>query len=135
MMMLTRHTTLLLILIASGCDNAKRQSDLTNQAIVIHNSMIKKADGIERALQELSNDSTFIHQQDSIHVAKNMLASWKLELVEVPGNESHQHDNHHHAQQSIDVTDEQMLAIQEELSYKLSSIEKLIMRIKSAKQE
>lgn len=57
-------------MIMSGCYKSKKQSDLTRQAIMIHNSMVKKSNDIQHDLNELSNDSAFSQHWDSLRTAE-----------------------------------------------------------------
>lgn len=136
--MKTTFATVMLAMTLSACSrSAEQQSDLNSQAMVIHNTMIGKSNEIGHRLLELLRDPAFVQQRDSIRAAMELLETWKGELVEVPGNEAHEHEHQHHdhAHRSPDLTAEQMLAIQEELRFKLNLIEERVQRIKTRKQD
>lgn len=122
--------------VLSGCSTKPAESKANHEAIVLHNSMMKKADLIRYRLDELKADSMI--SRDSVAVLSHALAQWQADIVEVPANEHHEHGDHdHHAQDHghnppPDVTEEQMLDIQKELDERLIAIGK---RVANLKQE
>jgi hypothetical protein len=111
-----------------ACSSKNPDENLNAQAILLHNSMMKKANEIERALADFEKNSRL--NMDSVKVLRNALEQWEAEIVEVPGNENHDHEaQHHHDHKPLDVTAEQMLAIQKDFDLRLSSIEKRITRL------
>jgi hypothetical protein len=110
-----------------SCTSKVPEEKLNNEAIILHNSMVEKANLIKHRLNELKNDSAI--SQDSVTLLLELLKQWQRDLVEVPGNEEHGHANHddhhsHHDHSVLDVTPEQMLEIQKELDARLSNIGK-----------
>lgn len=99
------------------------------QSIVIHNSMIKKSNEMEHAIHEMLTDSTSPSKTDSLNFILADLWEWKNQLIEVPGNESHDHtSNHHH--ETVAITPEQMLLVQQSLDYALVRIGQRLMHLK-----
>jgi hypothetical protein len=120
---------ILVILALVSCTPKTSEKNINHQAIVLHNSMVKKANHIEHRLNEIKKDSAI--SRDSLALLSTLLARWKGELVEVPGNEDHDHAGHeHHHGKAIDLTDEQILEIQKELDERLSSIGQRVSRLK-----
>lgn len=123
------------ILIASsiliGCSSTGSERKGNQQAIALHNSMVKKAKAIEDRLNQLRSDSTT--NRDSVGALTEALIQWKADLIEVPGNEEHDHHAHGHGsnQNMPQITDEQMLEVQQELDRRLSLIEKRITNLKN----
>jgi hypothetical protein len=91
--------------------------------------MMKKANQIEHRLNELKNDATV--NRDSLKLFSTLFDQWKTDIVEVPGNENHNHAGHAHSHSAIpDITADQMLEIQGELDERLSKIGKRINSLK-----
>jgi hypothetical protein len=88
---------------------------------------------IERDLNVLHHDTLTQEVRDSLDVIANLLHAWKQDVVEVPGNDMHERNNHSHshAQVTPEVTPQQMLGIQKELDARLSFIGKRLALIKS----
>jgi hypothetical protein len=120
---------LLSLAVLTGCSSKKIDEKINSQSIVIHNSMIKKAQAIEDVLTNLVADSLSTVNADSIATLLQMLEEWENDLVEVPGNKDHQHEGRHHDHKPLDVTAEQMLEIQQELDTRLSMIGKRLDRL------
>jgi hypothetical protein len=120
---------LMSIIVLIACSPKNGDETLNTQAIMLHNSMIKKANEIEHRLTELESDS--LVNRGSVETLREMLEEWEADLVEVPGNENHEHEtHHHHDHKPLDVTAEQMLAIQKELDERLSKIGKRTTQLK-----
>ncbi len=120
-----------LTIIIIGCSSGSHENKLHEQAITLHNSIMRKADQIERRLDELKNIKSV--NQDSIVALTALFNEWEADIVEVPGNDSHDHDQGAHSHSHTpapNVTDEQMLEIQKELDVRLSVIEKRINSLK-----
>lgn len=114
-----------------ACGSRAERDGIHDQAIIIHNSMIKKADRIALQLNELKYDASV--NQDSIRTLSSLFNKWQSSLVEVPGNPDHNHNGHSHDHHApANITDEQMLEIQNELDVLLSNIGKRINQLKSA---
>jgi hypothetical protein len=112
-----------------ACSTKNGDENLNAQVIMLHNSMIKKANAIEHRLAELESDS--LVNKDSVQTLLKMQEEWEADLVEVPGNNNHDHEaHHHHDHKLLDVTAEQMLAIQKELDERLSRIGKRTTQLK-----
>jgi hypothetical protein len=125
--------TLMVLFVLLSCSSKDSVRKRNHEAIVLHNSMIKKANEIEHRLNEIRSDSTI--SKDSILTLSETLEQWKLDLVEVPGNEEHDLHTHNHSHSHTEMpelTEAQMLAIQKELDKRLSAIGT---RIKNLKPE
>ena len=93
--------------------------------------MVKKANQIDHRLNELKRDSSV--NQDSIVLLSEALERWKLDLVEVPGNDAHDGDHHGHVHSGnnrLEVTGKELLAIQKALDERLSAIGNRIFHLK-----
>lgn len=107
-----------------GCSSKGEDDKLNAKSIAIHNSMVMKAKEIENELLLLKSDSISIVKNDSIDVLLFTLEGWENDLVEIPGNEGHQHLGHHHdhSNKAPEITAVQMLQIQQELDKRLEII-------------
>ncbi|MFM8911755.1 MAG: hypothetical protein ACKOE6_02400 [Flammeovirgaceae bacterium] len=88
--------------------------------------MMLSAEHLEEWLNLQESDTTSTVPADSLEMWKAKLEKWEENVVEVPGNEghhSHGHGEHHHDHSKVQVTDEQMLVIQQELSTQLKQLE------------
>ena len=80
---------------------------------------------MEHHLNELLllKEKTSVSEKDSVVILLGALEEWEKDLVEIPGNESHEHsDHHHHDHKVLEVTAEQMLLIQKEMDRRLAII-------------
>jgi hypothetical protein len=117
------------ILILCIACSGSRNSDETylKEAIIIHNRMIEKAEQLSRELDAIEMQPIMTISVDSIKAIKVALMEWENDLVEVPGNESEQHNHkqgsHSHHDVQPEVTAEQLLIIQQELKQQLDKIE------------
>ena|SRR5688572_3285587 len=112
-----------------SCSSRSAEDNINHEAIILHNSMMKKANQIEHRLNELKNDATV--NQDSLKLFSTLFNQWRADIVEVPGHDNHDHTDHAHTHSAIpDITGEQMLEIQRELDERLSKIGKRIYRLK-----
>jgi hypothetical protein len=114
-----------------GCFSKGPEGKRNHQSIRLHNSMVRKANQIEHRLNEIRSDSTI--NSDSISILGAALAQWRRDLVEVPGNDEHDHgaDDHTHSDKEVpEVTEAQMLEIQIDLDERLSAIGTRIMNLK-----
>jgi hypothetical protein len=113
-------TVMLFILLVSCTASPKERAN--HEAIMLHNSILKKADLIKHRLNELLNGNSNVNR-DSLRVLIDFFQEWKADLVEVPGNEDHSHHDHGHSYQPApEVTSEQMIKIQKELDARLAII-------------
>lgn len=133
-----KYISLMLLIIFSVSCSSKKNEDhkMTAQSIHLHNSMLRKANQIEHELQLMRTDSAFVMHKDSVEHLFKALFKWKSELVEVPGNddhdhEGHDHSDHDHSRAAPDVTPEQMLEIQNDLDSSLSAIGKRVSALES----
>jgi len=118
---------MVLCMVLSQCTTSKKQDSLLVEAARIHNEAVALAERLETHLNQLAKDTTY--KTDSLVTWRIAIENWKRNLVEVPGNESHdlhQHADHDHGKQSPDLTSEQMLSIQQEMKVQLDSIRKRI---------
>jgi hypothetical protein len=110
-----------------SCTSQSADNKINHHAIMLHNSMMKKANQIGHRLNELSNDATV--NQDSLKLLSKLFKQWQSDIVEVPGNEHHDHADHGHTT-APDITKEQMLNIQRELDERLSKIGEKLNRLR-----
>jgi hypothetical protein len=134
-MIITKYSCILMLLVIS-CSSKQDKSDYRHVAI-LHNAMMERARLIERDLNMLHHDTLTQEVRDSLEVIANLLHAWKADVVEVPGNDMHEHDDHSHshAQVAMEVTPQQMLEIQKELDARLSSIGKKLALITPNKDD
>jgi hypothetical protein len=112
-----------------SCTSKISDDKLTDEAISLHHSMIKKSNMIRHRLNELQKDPAV--NQDSVAHFLELLKQWETDLVEVPGDEDHVHGTHsHHDHPPHDVTPEQMLEIQKDLDARLGNIGKNTTKLK-----
>jgi hypothetical protein len=121
-----------------GCSSKKEDEKLNTGSIVIHNSMVMKASEIENELFLLKSDSLSTVNKDSIDILLFVLEEWEQDIVEVPGNENHQHSehkHHDHSHKAPEVTALQMLQIQQEMDKRLEAINKRASDLLTRSQE
>lgn len=112
-----------------------RHTDMNEyaQSIVIHNSMVKKAKEMEQEIHLMLTDSTSRINTDSVNSILADLQEWKNQLIEVPGNESHDHTTDHHDHEIVEITPEQVLLVQQSLDDALGRIGQRLMHLKQNK--
>ena len=111
-----------------GCSSIGESEKLNAQSIAIHNAMVRRAGDIKNELRLLKSDSLLLVNKDSIDLLLFALDEWEQDVVEIPGNESHQHtehSHHDHSNQAPEVTSLQMLQIQQELDKRLKTISRM----------
>jgi hypothetical protein len=113
-----------------GCTNTSKEKEVFANAASIHNEMMKTVEAMEEQIATLEKDSINSVPPDSLTAWKEAIELWESDIVEVPGNEEH-HDHkegehHQHDHKTVEVTAEQMLFIQQELSTRLASIKSRI---------
>jgi hypothetical protein len=95
------------------------EARILDEASAVHNTMIESARKlkvrIDTALATSGNS-------ESILRLKADLEQWEKGLVEVPGNEQHEHEAHVHEHTPVRVTAQQMLNIQLDLRSQLDTI-------------
>ncbi len=117
-----------------ACTAKQAEQKEYEQAALIHNAMLDKAGKLEDTLTLMLTDSAWLNQQDSVKAILAALENWEKQLVEVPGNEDHDHnhgahEHHDHEQAPVEVTPEQMLLIQQDLESRLTNISKRLQQI------
>lgn len=119
-------------IILAGCSSRSSEEKRNYEAIILHNSMMEKANEIEHRLNELRDDTSV--SKDSVAILFTALEQWKADLVEVAGSEEHSHDHQGHSHQCNAipnvVTEQQQLKIQKELDERLSRIGTRISHLK-----
>jgi len=123
---------MVLSLVMMDCTVSKKEDPLLREAAQVHNEAVALAKLLEAQLDQLSLDSTYL--KDSIDVWQTDLENWKSNLVEVPGNESHdlhEHNHHEHGKRVPDLTSDQMLSVQREMK---AQLELITSRIKKARE-
>lgn len=90
---------------------------------------------MDHHLNELLKDKNSVINKDSIIILLGALEEWENDLVEIPGNEEHDHSGHHHHDHTvIEVTAKQMFQIQKELDIRLANIGKRIITLTQAQK-
>jgi hypothetical protein len=109
-------------LVASCHSVNKEEQQLLKEAAIIHNVMVKQAQTLKQQLHQHAGSV----MTDSIRAWQEALEQWESDLIEVPGNEEHHHEEgeYQHEHTSVYVTPQQMLTIQQELRRRLQAIEK-----------
>jgi len=118
---------LMLSLFIVNCSMSKKEDPFLEESAKVHNEAIDLAEQLDNQLTQLSTDSSY--QRDSLEVWRSELENWKNNLVEVPGNESHdlhEHAHHEHEKQATGLTSNQMLLVQREMKAQLESIQSRI---------
>lgn len=116
------YAVLLPIAIWSGCTHSTSYKPELEEAANLHNKAVALAEQLEDRLDSLSEAGSL--PADSLTAWRNALAAWAEDLVEVPGNHNHSHEGHgHHHESPPDVTDAQMLEIQQLLLKRMEGIE------------
>jgi len=109
-----------------SCANSSKEKEVFANAASIHNEMMKTVEAMEEQIAALEKDSINSVPTDSLTVWKEAIELWESDIVEVPGNEEHRDHteggHHQHDHKTVEVTAEQMLFIQQELSTRLGSI-------------
>lgn len=111
------------LLFAIQCTESKQEDLVLREAARIHNESVDLAEQVEVQLNHLVKDTTY--QQDSVTSWRVALEQWENNLVEVPGNESHdthRHEHHDHGKQLPELTSDQLLMIQQEVKAQLEAI-------------
>jgi hypothetical protein len=109
------------------CSAPKKKDALLEEAAKIHNEAVELAKQLEDELSQLARDTTYM--RDSLESWRVAIEKWENNLVEVPGNESHDHkshDHHYHGKQQSELTSDQILSIQNELKAQIDSIKSRI---------
>lgn len=118
---------LILSLFVIQCSSPKKEGALLVEAARIHNEAVALAEQLEEQLNQLATDTTY--SKDSLKAWRGAIEKWENNLVEVPGNESHDHhahDHHDHGKQLPELTPDQMLSVQHELKSQLDVIKSRI---------
>jgi len=114
---------MILGLVMLQCSASKKEDPLLVEAATIHNEAVALAERLETHLNQLAKEASY--QKDSLVTWRIAIEKWKSQLVEVPGNESHdfhQHAHHDDGAKLPDLTSEQILLIQQEMKAQLDSI-------------
>lgn len=88
--------------------------------------MFLKLEEVEKELSLLSPTKPI---QDSIVQIKKEIEEWKASVVEVPGNTEVLHNHHAHSHQKINLTDDELLAVQLALKNELEKIQQRIKKL------
>lgn len=123
-----------------ACTAKQAEHQEYEQAALLHNAMLDKAGKLEDTLTLMLADSVWLNQQDSVKAILAALENWEKQLVEVPGNEDHDHnhgahEHHDHEQAPVEVTPEQMLLIQQDLESRLTNISKRLQQISHTEKQ
>ncbi len=116
-----------LSLYMTQCSPSKKEDELLTNAAQLHNEAVALASVLDQQLDTLEQNINYV--KDSVVAWRTALKKWEGNLVEVPGNESHEHDhaNHaHHHEKAVELTPEQIFSVQQEMK---AQIEKLQRRI------
>ncbi len=106
------------------------------EAAAVHEEAMKLFHELEDLLKQLEQNENI--PTEAVEEIKLSLHEWEENLVEVPGyehahdHEAHGHHHHHHDHKKLDVTAEEMLALQKELR---ENIKQLLADAKTFLQE
>ncbi len=117
----------MLSLYMTQCSPSKKEDVLLTNAAQLHNEAVALASLLDQQLDTLENDISYL--KDSVIAWRTALEKWEGNVVEVPGNESLEHDHADHGhnhEKAVELTPEQMFSIQQEMK---AQIEKLQRRI------
>jgi hypothetical protein len=139
---------LLIISILWTCNPPKENKTLQeaakvhNQAMKIHQAVMPKIDELKSIAEKLKAQSDSLKKAQKptkelddfmglINQNEKTMQDWMKNIVEVPGNEhhdhsaeGHQHNHDHHHSPKTEVSDEEMLAIQQESLKNIQLIQK-----------
>jgi hypothetical protein len=141
---------LIILLIASllwACNPPKENKTLQeaakihNQAIKIHQEVMPQIDELKGITDKLKTQKDSLQKAQkvtkeldnllmSINQNEQAMQEWMKNIVEVPGNEAHQHsegEHHHDHSAKVEVSEEEMLAIQKEMLKNIQNIQKTTM--------
>jgi len=110
----------LLIVLLQGCTGSSKPDPLLEEAFRIHQQSLQTAEDARELLKKLPADD------DKVLKIESRLKSWDENLIEVPGFEhDHNHEHHHHAHSlQVELSPENMLAVQKVLLDSVSVIRK-----------
>jgi len=109
----------LALLLLSACSPSP-EDKLLQEASDVHNAALLIAEELEAALNQNMIPA------DSASAIRAAIEAWENDLVEVPGNEHHDHEGHNHSHEPLNVTAEEMLQLQLELKQRIEQIKKRI---------
>ena len=124
------YKTLVMLVLSQlmiDCSAPRKKDTLLIEAAQVHNQALALSKQLEEQLDQLANVPAC--RKDSLEAWRAAIEKWKNNLVEVPGNESHEnheHAHHDHGKQLPELTSDQMLSIQKELKSQLDVIKSRI---------
>ena len=117
---------ILFSLIAGGLLACTKKNTALEKASFLHKEMFLMLEEVEKELSLLSPTKPL---QDSMVQIKKEIEEWKASVIEVPGNTEVDHDHHAHSHEKLNLTDDELLAVQLELKNELEKIKKRIKKL------
>ncbi len=108
------------MLLLAACGTPSQEDKLLQEATDIHNTALSIAEELETTLKQNTISA------DSASAILKAIEAWENDLVEVPGNEHHDHEGHKHSHEPVHVTAEEMLQLQLELNQRIEQIKKRV---------
>lgn len=103
-----------------ACSAPSNENKLLQEAADVHNTALLIAEELETTLKQ------YTFPADSASAIMAAIKAWENELVEVPGNEHHDHEGHNHSHEAVNITAEEMLHLQLELKARMEQIKKRV---------
>ena len=114
------YSKLFVLLLLAACGTPSQEDKLLQEAADIHNTALAIAEELETTLKQNTISA------DSASAILAAIEAWENDLVEVPGNEHHDHEGHNHAHEPVHVTSQEMLQLQLELKQRIEQIKKRV---------
>lgn len=104
----------------TGCRDSSGHDDL-REALQVH----QEAVDIAQNLRVFLNRDTITYA-DSVLLWKSLIDNWEHSLVEVPGDHTKDHSQHHHDDKPVDLAPAEMLAVQRAMKEQIEQLRKRI---------
>ncbi len=115
------------MMLALSC--SQKENALLKKAAAIQQESFSVLDSIQATIQSLKKNPALT---DSITKIEREIAKWENEMVDVPGYESSHHQHKHsHSHKVVELTPEQMLSVQQELSQQLTDIQTRLKKLET----
>lgn len=119
---MNHYKYLAILITVIGC-NPPKEHPLILESLEIHKSTIAIEEEVVRKIKSMNTLLDSLEGgdglKDSLSVLKQDFIDWEASLIEIPGYESDEHDNHDHGHDhssSVDLTPEMMLEVQKGLN-------------------
>jgi len=119
----------LLLVFICGCSESSKKDPTIEKAFQIHKQSLATAKEARELLEKIPAED------DSVSSIQSRMENWNENLIEVPGFE-HEHDHedvdhHHHVSRpTMDLSPEEMLAVQQQLLDTILAIKNELMATK-----